>query len=123
MKRLISLAVIIVAALSITAAAFAGNGSTTTPFKASYSYGPGITAVCSGSHIVKTAFTKDSETCVLTPEFFFTPGIYVINFWTSDFDSGSGTGCFGCGPTATTATITVTANGDGSDTWNIVAYY
>jgi hypothetical protein len=68
MKRIIFLAALVVAALSMSAVAFAGNGSTTSQFKAAYSFGD-ASALCSGVNVYKAApklSNTDSETCQLS---------------------------------------------------------
>jgi hypothetical protein len=116
------------------------NGALTTHFTASYFNGFGGFFTAAGERIVKTgpkAFTKDSETFLisdistfpagtytLTPTFVPVLGIYVGFFsipiypgveflWFSDFD----------GQVAVSGTIVVTDNGDGTGTMNAAFYY
>src|SRR5436190_14989480 len=94
MKKLMLLAVAACALAGFGVAssvATAKNGTTTTPFKASYWLTGSAYATCSGANIVKTApnaFNKDSETCVLSgDEGVFPLGTtaYGPGVWLSDY--------------------------------------
>jgi hypothetical protein len=112
------------------ASASASDGATVTHFAVTY---PGGIANCSGNRITHTTsgktFIKDVETCVLSDlaEFNpFPPGTWDVNSpeiggWCSDVDGAifNNATC----NLATSGHITVTDNGDGTVTWDIVAYY
>jgi hypothetical protein len=105
---------------SLTAgASVANNGALTTHFTASYYNGQGGFFTGAGERIVKTgpkAFTKDSETLLISDIATWPAGTYIIGStasWFSDFD----------GQTAVSGTIVVTDNGDGTGTMYVVAYY
>jgi hypothetical protein len=116
------------------------NGAQTTHFTASYFEGLGGFFTAAGERIVKTgpkAFTKDSETILMSDISTWPAGTYTliptyfpgfgwfgvfhlpnvpsfIGFlWGSDFD----------GQTAVSGTIVVTDNGDGTGTMNLDLYY
>jgi opacity protein-like surface antigen len=127
MKKLLLLGTILSVVLSaaafgaVSASANSGNGAGTA-FKATYVYN-GITFTCSGSHVVNTQHTQDSETCLLSGDV----GLYPIGtttygpgYWLSDF-SGPGW------PYQTiidqTVTFTYSANGDGTYTLGVLAIY
>jgi hypothetical protein len=126
LRLLVLLAV--VCALTLAASASASSGATVIHFAGTY---PGGVATCTGNRITHTTggttFIKDVETCIVLADFSPPPGTYdvfdpVVGGWCSDFDSfltGDFTNC----NLATSGHITVTDNGDGTVTWNIVAYY
>lgn len=141
MKRLLAAttaALLLVGALSSTA--FASNGATATPFKASYDNGATLSTVphftCSGARIAKASFVKDSETCLVTGD---TTGFVAGTFQSTTFDGtygwgpmppysfdGNGNGAWASDFDALPAiswTITSVDNLDGTFTWYIVAYY
>ena len=79
--------------------------------------------VCTGNRITHegtNSFVKDVETCITSSA--LPPGTYDIGTdlggfrWCSDFNGAP------CNP-ATSGHVTVTDNGDGTFTWEIVAYY
>jgi hypothetical protein len=81
---------------------------------------PGGGGTCNGNRITHTGtnpFIKDVETCIVTFAF-LQPGTYDLTdmVWCSDFD---GAPC----NRATSGRLTVTDNGDGTFTWDVVAYY
>jgi hypothetical protein len=106
------------------------NGAETTHFTADYFDGPGGFFTAAGERIVKTApnaFTKDSETILMSDIStwpagtytldangnFFIPGFSLTFSWLSDFD----------GQRAVSGTIVVTDNGDGTGTLDATLYY
>jgi hypothetical protein len=104
------------------------NGAETTHFTADYYNGPGGYFTAAGERIVKTspkAFTKDSETILISDTSTWPAGTYTLDangdfvilgvtyFWLSDFD----------GQMAVSGTIVVTDNGDGTGTMEVVVYY
>lgn len=103
------------------------NGAYTVHFTAAYDNGIGGYFTAAGERIVKTgpkAFTKDSETILISDISSWPAGTYVIQdyilwvqgvplVWNSDFD----------GQTAFSGTMVVTDNGDGTGTLNAVLYY
>jgi hypothetical protein len=104
------------------------NGAETTHFTADYYNGPGGYFTAAGERIVKTrpkAFTKDSETILMSDISTWPAGTYTLDanglffifgvpyFWASDFD----------GQIAVSGTIVVTDNGDGTGTLEAVVYY
>ena len=105
--------------------AYAGNGSTTTPFANTYTE-PGVLLECKGTRIVqKDGTVKESETCILSGDTSLVesksvqgrPG-YCLNgvcwaYWASDLD----------GRHAVSVNLTQFANGDGTYTRTITAYY
>ena len=138
MKKLLMHARIMVPLLSVAALlvapAYAGvdsksaNGAITTHFTAEYFNGQGGFFTGAGERIVKTgpkAFTKDSETLLISDISTWPAGTYVIVVdipedsetgfatWFSDFD----------GSVAVSGTIVVTDNGDGTGTMKVEAYY
>ncbi len=134
MKRhVLVLCAILALAAGVTAAS-ASNGKAT-PFKVSL---PGYS--CSGSHVVNSQVTKDSETCVV-PAGSGVPGRYVSSPCPAGPDFGYGCIDFGFGPQrwysdyfyfvspggvgvrATSWTLTFTANHDGSQTAIIEASF
>ena len=112
--------------LASAASASASSGATVMHFAVTY---PGGVANCTGNRITHTTggttFIKDVETCTLTQLDVFNPappGTWDVNSpvvggWCSDFD-----GFISCN-LATSGHVTVTDNGDGTVTWDIVAYY
>jgi hypothetical protein len=125
MKRMIGL-VAVSAALSMTAVAFAGNGATTTQFKAAYQLTGSAFATCSGVNISKSApkaVNKDSETCLLSGDdgvFPLGTTVYGPGVWNSDSAAPSAS----AGLTDQTLTVTKTLNADGTTyTLDIVATY
>ena len=125
MKRFIGLAVI-VAALSMSAVALAGNGATTTQFKKAYQLTGSAFATCSGVNVSKTApkaFNQDSETCQLNADDGFFPlgtSTYGGGLWLSDSVAPSAS----AGLIAQTLTVTKTLNADGvTYTLNLLATY
>lgn len=111
-------------ALMFAATANASNGATVSHFGYSWSDQNG-TGSCSGariSHDGRNAFIKDSESCITTVAF-YAPGVYDLaapsfGGWCSDYDAQ-----FNVCNVATSGTLTVTYNGDGTYTWDVVAYY
>jgi hypothetical protein len=116
------------------------NGAQTTHFTAAYFNGLGGFFTAAGERIVKTgpkAFTKDSETILISDISTWPAGTYTLIptyitgfgwvgvyhlpnfpsfigfFWFSDFD----------GQLAVSGTIVVTDNGDGTGTMNLDLYY
>jgi hypothetical protein len=126
--RLSVLLLAVACALMVAASASASSGATVTPFAGTY---PGGIATCTGNRITHTTggttFIKDVETCIVLADFSEGPGTYDVNSpvvggWCSDFDSfltGDFTNC----NLAVSGHLTVTDNGDGTVTWDIVAYY
>jgi hypothetical protein len=93
---------------------------------------PGGVANCGGNRITHTTdgktFIKDVETCIVNGDWNpFPPGAtYDVNSptvggWCSDVD-GAIFNDATCN-LATSGHVTVTDNGDGTVTWDIVAYY
>lgn len=109
--------------LSVAGTASAGNGATVHHFSVTY---PGNLATCSGNRIEKpgaNGFVKDVETCVTVIDVGLGSGTYsaVDLGWCSDynaviFDESS------CNP-AISGHVTIGDNGDGTFTWDVVAYY
>ena len=104
------------------------NGAETTHFTNDYYNGPGGFFVAAGERIVKTApkaFTKDSETILISDISTWPAGTYTLDatgtffifgveyFWSSDFD----------GQIAVSGTIVVTDNGNGTGTVELALYY
>jgi hypothetical protein len=104
------------------------NGAETTHFTADYYNGAGGSFTAAGERIVKTgpkAFTKDSETILISDISTWPAGTYTLDangifvvlgvsyFWLSDFD----------GRMAVSGTLVVTDNGDGTGTLEAVVYY
>ena len=122
MKKIVVLVVSVCALVGLGSAssvASASNGTQTTHFTAVYGQ-----FTCAGERIVKTApkaFVKDSETCLDSSGTGDLPaGTYDFSgLWASDYEYFT----FGTFRIAVSATIVVTDNGDGTTTWNIVAYY
>ena len=129
LRLLVLLTVACVFASAASASARA-DGASVLHFSVTY---PGGIAACTGNRITHTAgggaFIKDVETCVLSDlaEFDpFPPGTWDVNSsvvggWCSDVD-----GAIFNDPTCNLATsghVTATDNGDGTVTWDIVAYY
>lgn len=132
--RLVLLAVFALT-VGVTAASASGYG---TPFKVS---GPGYS--CSGSHVVNSQVTKDSETCFFDAGSGVTavPGKYVSSpclldsrygcieiggigliSWFSDYAYNISPGG-GAIVYATSWTLTIKAYHDGSETWTIEAIF
>lgn len=128
-RLLVSLVLACVAAFAVSASAQAA-GAKVLHFAVTY---PGGVATCSGNRITNTAggkpFVKDVETCTLSQLDVFDPappGTWDVNSpvvggWCSDvdgfiFDDAT------CN-LAVSGHVTVTDNGDGTVTWEIVAYY
>jgi hypothetical protein len=104
------------------------NGAETTHFTADYYNGVGGYFMAAGERIVKTrpkAFTKDSETILMSDISTWPAGTYTLDAngiffilgapygWASDFD----------GQIAVSGTIVVTDNGDGTGTMELDLYY
>jgi hypothetical protein len=116
-------------------ASVANNGALTAHFTAEYWAPTGGSFTCAGERIAKTgprAFTKDSETCLISDLSTWPAGIYVLQppsptfpftsyivvngvpfGWSSDFD----------GQVAVSGTFVVTDNGDETGTLNVEVYY
>ena len=106
--------------------AFAGNGSATAQFFASYYDSNGVKSDCTGTRVVqKDGTVKDSATCILSGDTSRlvagtvkgNPG-YCLNAvcwpaWVSDFD----------GKIAKSVTLQLVNNGDGTFTQKVTAYY
>jgi hypothetical protein len=128
LRLLVLLALLCVLASAATASA--SSGAIVTHFAVTY---PGGVASCTGNRIthttVGTTFIKDVETCTLTQLAVFNPappGTWdvngpVVGGWCSDVD-GLIFNDATCN-LATSGHVTVTDNGDGTVTWDIVAYY
>lgn len=125
--RLLALAVVVLGAGMATNVAVANNGATTHNFNVSYSYfvfGQLGGFSCTETRIEKTApkaFIKDSATCQVTGD--FTPGTYpAVGNWYSDYEYfiNPGGGAF---RPPISGNIVITSNGDGTTTWEVVAYY
>jgi hypothetical protein len=118
----------LVCLLIFASSAAASSGAQVLHFSVTY---PGGVANCTGNRITHTAsgttFIKDVETCIVNGDFNpYPPGTYDVNSptiggWCSDVD-GAIFDLSTCN-LATSGHITVTDNGDGTFTWNIVAYY
>jgi hypothetical protein len=133
MKRLlVALFCMSASAICVTPnVASAGNGATTTPFKAAFVNGPTGYFECSGVRVVKTAprsLVKDSETCDVTVGELVVPdGITPLGLsppahtWFSDYEYFVSPG--GCLNPSVSGTITVKSKGQDRQTWTIVAYY
>jgi hypothetical protein len=129
LRLLVTLALACVVAFAVSASAQAG-GATVTHFSVTY---PGGLATCSGNRITHVSdgktFIKDVETCTLTQLDVFNPappGTWDVNSpevggWCSDVD-GFIFNDATCN-LAISGHVTVTDNGDGTVTWDIVAYY
>jgi hypothetical protein len=134
MKRhVLVLCAVLALAAGVTAAS-ASNGSAT-PFKVSV---PGYS--CSGSHVVNSQVTKDSETCVI-PADSLPPGRYASSPCPAGPNFGYGCIDFGFGPEAwysdyfyfvspggllvraTSWTLTVKASHNGSQTTTVEAIF
>ena len=108
------------------ASASASSGSTVLHFAVTY---PGGIATCSGNRIQHTTggktFIKDVETCI-TVAAFIPVGHWDVNSpqvggWCSDVD-GAIFNLATCNP-AISGHVDVSPNGDGTFTFDIVAYY
>ncbi len=124
MKLRLLIAVVLAGCLwSFAGMASAGNGATVHHFSVTY---PDNLATCSGNRIEKTGvngFVKDVETCVTVIDVGLGSGTYSAVYlgWCSDynaviFDESA------CNP-ATSGHVTIGDNGDGTFTWDVVAYY
>ena len=117
-------AVALACVLAFAASASArSNGATVQHFSVTY---PDGSATCDGNRITQPGgkpFIKDVETCLVNGPF-IAAGTYnladpdlVFGFWCSDFDG------FETCNQAIAGRLTSTDNGDGTFTWEIVAYY
>jgi len=113
--------------LAFASSASAGRGSDVLHFAVTY---PGGIANCTGNRITHTTsgktFIKDVETCIVEADFSYPVGTWdvngpVVGGWCSDVD-GAIFDLATCN-LATSGHVTVTDNGDGTFTWEIVAYY
>jgi hypothetical protein len=109
--------------LSFAGTASAGSGATVHHFSVTY---PGNLATCSGNRIEKAGtngFVKDVETCVTVIDVGLGSGTYsaVDLGWCSDYDAVifDESAC----NLAISGHVTIGDNGDGTFTWNVVAYY
>jgi hypothetical protein len=108
--------------LSFAGMASADSGATVHHFSVIY---PGNLATCSGNRIEKTGakwFVKDVETCVTVIDVGVVGTYSAVDLgWCSDynaviFDESA------CNP-AISGQVTINDNGDGTFTWDVVAYY
>lgn len=123
MRRLLLLVVLVGCLLGLAGTASANNGATVHHFSVTY---PDNLATCSGNRIEKSgsnAFVKDVETCHTVIDVGLPSGTYsaVDLGWCSDynaviFDESQ------CN-LATSGHVTIGVNGDGTFTWDVVAYY
>lgn len=121
--RLLIPVVLVAGLLSPAGAAAAGNGAAVHHFSVTY---PDDLATCSGNRIEKTganAFIKDVETCVTVIDVGLGSGTYsaVDLGWCSDYNAA----IFDesrCNP-AVSGHVTIGVRGDGTFTWDVVAYY
>jgi hypothetical protein len=109
--------------LSFAGTAAAGNGAMVHHFSVTY---PGNLATCSGNRIEKSganAFIKDVETCATVIDVGLGSGTYsaVDLGWSSDYDAVIFDES-ACNP-ATSGHVTIGVHGDGTFTWDVVAYY
>lgn len=121
--RLLVIVVFVGCFLTFAGMAAAGDGATVHHFSVTY---PDNLATCSGNRIEKAGanpFVKDVETCVTVIDVGLGAGTYsaVDLGWCSDynaviFDESA------CNP-ATSGHVTIGVNGDGTFTWDVVAYY
>ncbi len=121
--RLLILVVFVGCVSSVAGTASADSGATVHHFSVTY---PGNLATCSGNRIEKAgrnSFIKDVETCVTVIDVGLGSGTYSAADlgWCSDynaaiFDESA------CNP-ATSGHVTIGVNGDGTFTWDVVAYY
>jgi hypothetical protein len=109
--------------LSFAGTASADNGATVHHFSVTY---PGNLATCSGNRIERAGangFVKDVETCVTVIDVGLGAGTYsaVDLGWCSDYNAVifDESAC----NLATSGHVTIGVNGDGTFTWNVVAYY
>ena len=109
--------------LSFAGTASADSGATVNHFSVTY---PGNLATCSGNRIEKAGaneFVKDVETCVTVIDVGLAPGTYsaVDLGWCSDYNAVifDESAC----NLAISGHVTISDNGDGTFTWNVVAYY
>jgi hypothetical protein len=108
--------------LSFAGMASADSGATVHHFAVTY---PGNLATCSGNRIEKAGakgFVKDVETCVTVIDVGLVGTYSAVDLgWCSDynaviFDESA------CNP-AISGQVTISDNGDGTFTWDVVAYY
>ena len=121
--RLLASVAFIGCLLSFAGTASASSGATVHHFAVTY---PDNLGTCSGNRIEKTganAFVKDVETCLTVIDVGLPSGTYsaVDVGWCSDynaviFDEAA------CNH-AISGHVTITVNGDGTFTWDVVAYY
>jgi hypothetical protein len=122
--RLLALAVFGGCLLSLAGTASAGNGATVHHFSVTY---PDNLATCSGNRIEKTganAFVKDVESCInVRIDVGLPAGTYsaVDVGWCSDYNAVIFNEA-ACNP-AISGHVTIGVNGDGTFTWDVVAYY
>jgi hypothetical protein len=108
--------------LSLAGTASANNGATVHHFSVTY---PDNLATCAGNRIEKVGangFVKDVETCATVIDVGVGSGTYsaVDLGWCSDYNSVAFVSP--CNP-AISGHVTITDHGDGTFTWDIVAYY
>jgi hypothetical protein len=110
-------------ALSFAGTAAANDGATVHRFTVTY---PDNLATCSGNRIEKpgrNGFVKDVETCVTVIDVGLPPGTYsaVDLGWCSDYNASifDEAAC----NLAISGHVTIGDNGDGTFTWDTVAYY
>jgi hypothetical protein len=124
MRLRLLIVLVALVALGCVTSAGASNGATVAKFGYSFSDQNGAGS-CSGvriTHAGQSSFIKDAESCNTTVAF-YAPGVYDLaapsfGGWCSDYDAQ-----FNFCNLATAGTLTVTHNGDGTYTWDIVAYY
>jgi hypothetical protein len=121
--RLLIPVVFIGCLLSFAGTATANNGAEVHHFSVTY---PGNLATCSGNRLEKpgvNGFVKDVETCVTVIDAGLGNGTYsaVDLGWCSDYDAAIFDES-ACNP-AISGHVAIGDNGDGTFTWNIVAYY
>jgi hypothetical protein len=126
MRRLLLVAVL--ACVLAFAASASASPDQVLHFSVTY---PGGVAHCTGNRITHTTsgktFIKDVETCIVNGDWNpLPPGTWDVNSptiggWCSDVD-GAIFDISTCN-LATSGHVTVTDNGDGTFTWDIVAYY
>jgi hypothetical protein len=124
MKSLLLIPVVLFACLwAFVGTAGADNGTTVHHFSVTY---PGNLATCSGNRLEKdgkNGFVKDVETCVTVIDVGLPAGTYsaVDLGWCSDYNAVifDESAC----NLATSGHIAIGVNGDGTFTWDVVAYY